>query len=210
MALASTTITANWDLGIDRVTVTSLTGIVAGMSGFIDKELFQVSKAWDGTNPVLISVRGISSIQPQTHRAGTLIRFGLGSDFANPAPGVCVYLPEQIAEDRESYSVAGAITLPQGGRNLQVDITAAAAIALTLALPTGDMEGLTITLNSTQKAAHTVTVSGGLGLVGGAADVLTFKADQTQSCVIMAKNLAWTGVSGIVAGAATIAGVGLA
>lgn len=211
MPAASTVLTAQLEVGANLVTLSSVTNIAAGMFANIDGEQVRVSKNYvAGTNPVLLDMRGMTTLN-QIHVVGSRFIFAIGTDFANPAPTVLTTLSEYPAMDRQSIFAAGALPIPSTGRNLHVQIVATAgAIALTLANPTADMDGCVLIISSIAKLAHTVTYTAGLGNVGATADVLTFSATQTQSCQLIAEAGFWNGLSGLVAGAATIVGVGVA
>lgn len=111
--------------------------------------------------------------------------------------------------DRKSYSAAGAITLPTLGNNMLAEINGTGALAMTVANPSIGQDGSVLRISGNGKAAHTVTYTAGLGNVGATADVITFKADQAMTVDLVASGGFWQ-VSSVVAGAATIAGAGLA
>ena len=163
MAFVATTTTAVLNPGDRLVTVTSTTGIAAGMFGQIDGEQFRVSKNYvAAANPVALDMRGIATLEA-SHVSGARIVFGLATDFAGPAASSLTTLAEQPGFDRFSYNATGAITLPQGGRNAHVQLIGAAAILMTLANPTVDMDGTILVISSITKFAHTVTITSGLG-----------------------------------------------
>ena len=89
------------------------------------------------------------------------------------------------------------------------EINGTGALAMTVAAPTAAIRGSKLTIVGNGKAAHTVTFATGLGAVGATADVATFAAGQQQAIEVIAAGVAWQ-PSANVAGAATIAGVGLA
>lgn len=209
MAFNYTTNTSAIALNDKVINVASATGLTAGVLVQIDKELMQVTK--DYTSGLQAGVlRGIDGTQQIAHVNGAFVSIGTASDFANPAPGgPAVTYPTLPATDYRSYAAAGAITLPSAGRNMIAEIIGTGALAMTVAAPTKDLLGCRLFIVGNGKAAHTVTFTTGLGAVGATADVATFKADQQQGIEVIACGVAWI-PSANVAGAATIAGVGLA
>jgi len=214
MALASTTLSGAVVVDQTSVQLASATGVVAGGFLIVDHEVMQVQKGYpfSGTSVLTVPVlRGQDGTATTAHPTGARVTVALGTDLASDAAQVDTGFPIGTpARPRVSISVTGALPLPTPGNDLDVILNGAVVIAATLAAPTLDMDGSTIRIYSNGLAAHTVTVAGGLGLVGAAADVLTWKADQRQGTALIAVNASWVPVVGIVAGAATIAGVGLA
>jgi len=209
MALVTTTLTAAVGVMDKVINVTSATGFAAGNIVKIDEEMFQVTKEYVSGLAIPV-LRGQDGSQQIGHPTATNVTVGLASDFASPGPGgPAVTYPSQRARIVRAYSAAGAITLPPGGQDMLAIINGTGALAMTLAVPTKDMDGCRITIVGNGKAAHTVTIASGLGNVGATADVVTFKADQAQGFEAIAMNGFWNGL-GTVGGAATIAGVGIA
>jgi hypothetical protein len=106
------------------------------------------------------------------------------------------------------YAASGAIALPKIGCDMVAVLNGTTILAMTVASPTVGCDGSRLTIVGTGKAAHGITIATGLGGVGGTADVITFKADQTMGIDLMAVGTAWVILSGV-AGAATLAGAGI-
>lgn len=213
MALTRTTVSTTIPLGASDLTVTlaSVTGLSAGM--FIQlqqQETVRVSKAYTaGNTQVILDGRGLEGTVSQAWPIRTPAVFGTASDFAEA--GYQLNGATALAGRGKyfyTYSAAGAIALPVAGTDNVAFLTGTAA-AFTVAAPSVDMDGCELTIVNVTAAAHTVTFTGGLGGVGATADVLTFKADQTQAIEVIAANQLWC-LKGAVAGAATIAGAGIA
>lgn len=209
MAFNYTTFSAAVAVGDRSVNVASATGLAPGVFIRAGYEVMQVTKDYtSGTNPNVL--RGVDGTQNLAHNSGEFVSIGLGSDFPNPGVGgPAVTYPNIPSTDYRTYAAAGAITLPSPGRNMIAEIIGTGALAMTVAAPTKDQAGCRLFVVGNGKAAHTVTFTTGLGAVGATADVATFKADQQQGLEVIACGLAWI-PSANVAGAATIAGVGLA
>jgi hypothetical protein len=204
MALTTTTLASQTLVTDNSIVVTSATGFTPGSLVRIDGEGLRVATSYvSGTTiPVL---RGQDGTATTTHRSGANVTVGTAGDFATPAPQTVVGMPVQPALPVSSYSASGAIS-PAAGI---VQLNGTSALAMTLAGPGKDQDGALLTLVSNGKAAHTVTVTGGLGGGGGASDVLTFSATQQQAVTLVASNGTWALVGGVAA-AATVAGVGVA
>lgn len=208
MAFTTTTLTGAVVVNQNSVNVTAATGFAAGLLFKIDDEMFEVQDGYV-SGLVIPCLRGREGSATAAHASGANVRVGLATDWAGTAPQTTVSYPSAAkARVLTSISVTGALPLPTPGNDLCVILNGTTIIAATLANPTADMDGCILTICGNGKAAHTVTYTAGLGNVGAAADVLTFKADQTQAVQLIASGGFWNGL-GTVAGAATIAGVGI-
>ena len=208
MALTTTTNSAAIAQGDTSITVASATSMQAGMLIRINGEWMQIAKNYvSGTSiPVY---RGQDGSVQSAHAVTSNVTFGVASDFAatgNWPGGVpdAVTAPVQPAFPIKAYGAAGALDLRQ---HIAI-INGTAALAMTLASPTKDMDGQIMIVVSNGKAAHTVTLTAGFGANTTNSDVLTFHATQTQAVQYIAANGVWALV-GQVAGAASVAGVGL-
>lgn len=211
MALTSTTLSSACSASDKQVIVASATGFAAGNLVTLDHELCRVSKEYLSGTTIPLDARGMDGTPQVAHASATLVRTGLPYDFPDPIAGGLggnLY-PQQPGIDTTYYTAAGAITLPTAGRNAMAIIVGTGALAMTVAVPTALNDGSLLMITNAGTAAHTVTITGGAGGVGATADVYTFKADQRQALIFMAANLTWNQV-GVVAGAATVAGVGVA
>jgi len=206
MALTTTTLSSAVVVTSNSIVVASATGFAAGSWARIDGEAFKVAQNYvSGTTiPVL---RGQDGTMTSAHASGANVTVGLASDFALAPAGTnaAVTNPVQPAMPLYSYSATGAMTASAGIHQLN----GTGALAMTLASPTKDQDGQLIIIVSNGKAAHTVTCSAGFGALGAGSTVLSFRATQQQAVQAIASNGAWC-LLGHVAGAATVAGVGLA
>jgi len=209
MAKTSTTLSSAVTVNDTSIVVASATGLGVGNIIVVDQEVMQVTKGWSSgtTVPVL---RGRDGTATAAHPTGAMVTIMLPADLPTPlSPQTVVQYHTQKPNVRTSYSASGAITLPNPGSDATAVLNGTAALAMTVAAPTADMNGCRLTIVGNGKAAHTVTVATGLGAVGATADVLTFAAGQQMAIDLVAAGIAWQTPS-VVAGAATIAGAGIA
>lgn len=87
----------------------------------------------------------------------------------------------------KSYSADGAIAHNDGLHKL----TKGSAGAYTLSAPTAGEEGAILYITADTAFAHVVTVTGGIGGVGAAADVGTFGGAIGDGFAVIASNLTW-------------------
>jgi hypothetical protein len=209
MAKTSTTLSSAVTVNDTSIVVASATGVSVGAIVVVDAEVMQVTKGWSSgtTLPVL---RGRDGTATAAHVSGAMVTIMLASDLPSPlSPQAFVQYQTQKPNVRTSYGASGAITLPAPGTDATAVLNGTGALAMTVAAPTADMNGSKLTIVGNGKAAHTVTVTTGLGAVGATADVLTFAAGQQMAIELVAAGVAWQAPS-VVAGAATIAGAGIA
>ena len=209
MALTTTTLSSAVIVNANSIVVASATGFTPNSLVLIDQEMMQVQQAYiSGTTiPVL---RGRDGTVTAAHAASANVTVGTAADFASPAPQEMTTYPVAArAVELRSYSAAGAIALPTPGNDMRVIINGTSALAMTLAVPTKDMDGSILTITANGKAAHTVTATGGFGANTTNSDVMTFHATQVTAFECIACNGVWN-LIGYVAGAATVAGPGLA
>ena len=210
MALTLTTLVGAVVIDQNTITVASATGAAAGTFVLVDQETMQIASSYvSGTTiPVL---RGREGSATQTHPTGAQVKFYLGSDTqALPGQQAAPTVITAPSRERVSYTAIAAITLPKPGNDMDAVLNGTSLLAMTLANPTTDMDGCRLCIMGNGKASHTVTYTAGLGNVGGAADVITFKADQSQAVRLVACGGFWVTEGMTVAGAATIAAPGLA
>jgi hypothetical protein len=209
MALTTTTLNGAIDKNAATITVTSGTGFAAGSLIKIDDEFMQVTSDYVSGTGVGV-LRGREGTAAQAHATSANVTVGLPSDFVAGAPQVKSLSPIAAkARPLISYSAAGAITLPTMGNDAVAVINGTGALAMTLASPTKEIDGSILWIVSNGKAAHTVTVTAGFGANTTNSDVMTFNGSQTGCIQCIACNGVWVLV-GHVAGAATVAGPGLA
>lgn len=217
MAFTLTTLSAAVGINDTTVLLASLTGLSAGNLIGIDGEILKVLSVPSAATVPVPVLRGQEGSAQATHQLSAQVKIGATAsnltpgDWTQAAPGApsLAVLPGAFPREIRSYSAAGAITLPRIGADMVAIINGAVALAMTLANPSTAQDGSRLTVCGNGKAAHTLTYSAGLGNVGGTADVITFKADQSQSVDLIACGGFWTNTN-IVGGAATVAGAGVA
>ena len=205
MALTTTTLSSAVGQTDVSIVVASATGFAAGSLVRVDGEFMQVAKNYVSGTTIPVQ-RGQDGTVQTTHKASANVNVGLASDFANP-PGqvpLAVTNPLTPALPIYSYSAAGAIS-PVGGIHV---INGTGALAMTLASPTKDMDGVLMVLIANGKAAHTVTyTTTGFGNGGASFDVATFTASLQTGCICMAMNGVWVVIgNGILGATAATAG----
>lgn len=184
MAISITTLSA-------AVTATDLVWPVTSATGFAtsttapqwvrcDNEFAVISPAFNlapfsGTKNIPVYRRGDNGGAVVAHNALATVETGLFSDLPTLQPGsvATVVVPTEI-EDAVTYSVNGAIALPS--KNTTVYLAKAGVAAMTLALPTGAMDGITISIIGLTAQANTVTLPSAAfldGLTGGPHTVWT-------------------------------------
>lgn len=179
MALVATTLASECAADASSIVVASATGFTAGYLVRIDGEVMQVAKTYvSGTTiPVL---RGQDGGVPVFHPSSAAVYVGVASDWGAQAPQSTTAFPiAGVPRTFRSYSADGAIALPEPGsdRIAVLNASGSTALAMTLAVPTKDMDGCQLRiLSQNGTGAHTITVSGGLNGAGSNYDVFTFPA----------------------------------
>jgi hypothetical protein len=192
MALTRTTLSSAFAVGDLEIVVASATGFAAGSYVRIDDEMFLISSSYvSGTS---IPVRGgIQGTVQKAHQSGAGVVVGLATDFDDPAVQTDVPYPIAGRARRiDSYSASGAITLPKAGEEVVAVLNGTSVLAMTVAIPTVDMDGAILWIAGNGAAAHTVTFATGLSGAGASYDVVTVNADsQILLGPIMAINDVW-------------------
>src|SRR6185312_219386 len=147
----------------------------------VDGELMRVAD--DSLSPTLLVVRGYNGTLAIAHGTLAPVAYGKQNDFVIPNAQ-----PAQI-----SYSVSGAIAVPQTPPNQEVFIVLnkAGVAAMTLAAPAADQNGLKLTITSNTANAHTVTATGLYQDGSTTTDVATFAAHAGAGLTIQAVNGKW-------------------
>lgn len=217
MAFTLTTLSAAVAVNDTAILLASLSNVQAGNLLGIGNEIMKVLSVPSSASTPVPVLRGQEGTAQLAHPASAQVKVGATpsnlstGDWTQAAPGAAslAQLPAAFPREIRTYSAAGAIELPRIGGDMVAIINGTAALAMTLALPSTAQDGSKLTILGNGKAAHTVTVASGLGNVGATADVITFKADQAQGIELHAVGGFWVNAS-LVAGAATVAGPGLA
>jgi hypothetical protein len=190
MALATTTASSAIAVSDNSIVVASATDVAAGRLIRVDDEFMKVAQNYSSgtTIPVL---RGQNGTATAAHVSSANVTHGLASDFSNPPAGAFVTVPPQRSRRTVSYGASGAIALPAAGEDLDVILIGTSALAMTLAVPTKDLDGCTLYINGNGKSASTVTFASGIGNAGSAYDVVTFQNAGDVAIVVKAANGFW-------------------
>lgn len=210
--MAFITTTLNGAIGRDDVSavLTSITSLTVGMYARIDNEIVQITSLGASASVPVGLRRGLQGTAAVAHATSTNFVAGKGpqsdgtTDFAQSAPGAASIAPIPTVRARvvRSYSAAGAIDVPDPGQDGVAIINGTGALAMTLANPSKAKDGDLLFIVANGKAAHTVTVTGGLGDGGTSFDVGTFSGSILMASVLIACNGFWvsvgpTGATGI-------------
>lgn len=213
MAINLTTLSGAVPVDANSIAVVSATGCTSGCLVKVDQEIMEVQDGYpiSGTNVLVVPVlRGRETSATQAHQTGAQVKFYLATDTTTlPGQQAAVEPITAPSRQRLSYTAAGAITLPTPSNDMDAVLNGTVALAMTLANPGTDSDGSTLRIIGNGKAAHTVTYAAGFGNIGAGGTVITFRATQAQGVILVAVGGFWVTV-GLVAGAATVAGVGLA
>ena len=186
MATTNTTLSGAIDQNATMVTLTAFSNPSAGGIGpktwvKVDGETMLVTSTL--LAPTLQVVRGYDGTLATSHNTLAPIAYGLAPDFVttNLLPNVT------------SYSVSGAIAVPQLAANREVFIVLnkAGVAAMTLAAPAADQNGLILTITSNTAQAHTVTATGLFQDGSTTTDVATFAAHPGAGFTVQAVNGKW-------------------
>lgn len=191
MALVETTLSAACAASDKQIVVASATGIGVGYEIRIDGEIFKVTKGYVAGATIVPILRGQEGTLAQAHAVTSRVVCGTQADWAqsNPPQTVAPYLIAGRARVVKSYAASGALDLPPAGADAVAIINAVSAVAMTLAVPTKDLDGSILTIYGNSGAAHTVTVAGGLG--GGALVTITFDASGKCNVSLQAVDETW-------------------
>jgi hypothetical protein len=182
------------------IVVTSTAGFASGKLIRIDDEMLQIQQGYTAGSTTVPVLRGRDGTPTQTHPTGANVVVGFATDFAlQPAPGMndSVLLPGGTPNIVTSYGASGAIALPTAvGLNVLI-LNGTAALTMTLAAPSTDMDGVMAWIIGNGKAAHVVQVAGtaGIGNAGAGYRNATFAAGAQNSILFCACNGQWVPLS---------------
>lgn len=191
MVLTTTTLTAALSADNSSLKVASATGFAAKSLILIDREFLRVGDTYTSGTLIPLSGRGLNGSLSVAHPSGANVTVGLGHEFAAPAPTVATSLPGQVAREVVSVSAGGALEHPSAGRDRLVILNGTSVLALTLAAPSKEIDGSLLIVVANGLAAHTLTVTGGLGGGGAALDVGTFPTGNKAAVLLVASNGHW-------------------
>lgn len=210
MALTRTTLSAAIGLGDTTITVASATGFLAGSWIRIDDEMMKVGWAYASGTAIPV-MRGQDGTAVKAHAVTAGVVVGPGTDWTeNPLQTPVQFPIAGRIVTIQSYTAAGAIAFPKDGCDARVLLNGTVALAMTLAVPTVDLDGSILTVVGNGKAAHTITVAGGIGAAGAGYTVLTFDTGG-QCCVqLIAANAVWVPLPSTMSGTLTAVDVAVA
>ncbi len=193
MALATTTLSTALTVDANSIVVASATSMAAGRIVLIDQEVLQVVSSYTSgtTVPVL---RGQQGSKTSAHPLTAAVTHGLASDFAVPGPGASVTYqvsgrPVQVSS---VTTTSTSLALPPAGTDMRVIINLATAIALTVPVPTKDMDGTQLVIiGSAIGVQHAITFTGGLNGASTGYTVWTAAATGSTCLVAYACNGMW-------------------
>jgi len=194
MALTKTTASSAIALGDNNLVVASATGFAAGYLVKVDDENMTVASTYvSGTTiPVLRGKNGTAQV---SHVSGANVVVGTASDWGNPnAAVVTAYALAGRRRKIISYSASGAIDLPVSGEDVVAVLNGTSVLAMTVAVPTQDLDGSRLTIVANGAAAHTVTFTGGLSGASTSYDVVTFNGTGPVAIEALACNALWMAI----------------
>lgn len=191
MALNTTTLSSAVAVTDTSIVVASATGAAAGTNVRIDDEVMLIAQSYVSGTTIPV-IRGVGGTATLAHPATANVVFFLGSDETSQGAQTVTQWPiAGKARPVASYSASGAIALPAPGSDAIAVLNGTSTLTMTLAAPTKDMDGSILWIVANGKAAHTVTVSAGLGGGSTSSDVGTFSASYAGGCALMAVNGGW-------------------
>lgn len=196
MALTRTTLSAAVTADSKTVLLASITGLALGQMIRVDSEKMRVTVVPSAATIPVGVYRGVDGTNVVAHAVTSGVAFGDPGDFTpvtDPARRRLV----------ASYGAAGAIDISAVGYDNVAIINGTAALAMTVAAPSKAADGDILIIVGNGKAAHTVTITGGLGAGGTGIDVGTFAAGGQQSIMLVAANEVWVQLPSFAGGTLT-------
>jgi hypothetical protein len=204
MALAETTLSTAVTIGAKEIVVAAATSISAGRLLQVDGEMMQVSKAYVPASTTVPVLRGVLGSTQAAHVASARVSHGDASDFSAPTGSLAPFAPAGRVRKVISYSAAATITPPKPGEDLTIVLNGTSVVALTIAVPTKDLDGCEILFLANGAAAHTLTFTGGLSGAGTGYTVITMNGTKPSGIRVVACNEVWIApVAPAVSGTAT-------
>lgn len=205
MALVHTTLSAACAASDTSITVTSASGFLAGYVVRVGDEIMRVGGGYNGTATIVPVIRGQDGTLVVAHAVTSGVVCGVASDWAlSSGPQTAPQYPIAGKARRIStYGAAGAIALPTAGCDEVAVINGTSALAMTLAVPTKDLDGSILFIIGDGKAAHTVTAAGGFGAASTGYTVGTFDTNAQCGITLMAMNSVWVPISSPLSGTLT-------
>jgi putative intracellular protease/amidase len=126
-----------------------------------------------------------------THVITSNVTHGDAADFSTPASQEIVGYQASRATVVSSITATGTLTLPAAGTDMRVILNGTSVIALTVPVPTKDMDGTVLMIIGNGVAAHTLTFTGGLSGAGTSYDVITTNSAAPIAMQAVAANGLW-------------------
>jgi hypothetical protein len=203
MAKTTTTNSAAIAITDAVITVASATGFAAGGFVKVNGECMRVQQGYVSGTAIPV-MRGIEGTAALAHAVTSNVTVGLASDFVPlTAAGEAVNYPLIRSRQTTSYNAAGAIALPVPGNDAVAILNGTSARAMTLAAPPKDQDGDILTVIGNGKAAHTLTITAGVGAAGAGYTAFTMITGSQQSIQLMACNGAWVQLPSLLSGTLT-------
>ena len=190
MALATTTLAAAVAVDDTSIVVASATSFDSGRLVLVDQEVMQVAQNYTSGTTVSV-LRGVNGTATVTHVITSNVTHGDAADFSTPASQEIVGYQASRATVVSSITATGTLTLPAAGTDMRVILNGTSVIALTVPVPTKDMDGTVLMIIGNGVAAHTLTFTGGLSGAGTSYDVITTNSAAPIAMQAVAANGLW-------------------
>jgi len=190
MALVTTTLSSAVAVDDTSVVVASATSFDAGRLVLVDQEVMQVAQNYTSGTTVDV-LRGMNGTATKAHVVTSNVSHGDATDFSTPAAQEIIGYQASRATVISSITATGTLTLPKAGTDARVILNGTSVIALTIPVPTKDMDGTLLTIMGNGAAAHTLTFTGGLSGAGSPYDVVTTNATAPMAFTAIACNGLW-------------------
>ena len=190
MALATTTLSSAVAVDDTSVVVASATSFDAGRLVLVDQEVMQVAQNYTSGTTVDV-LRGVNGSATVTHVVTSNVTHGDATDFSTAASQEIIGYQASRATVVSSITATGTLTLPKAGTDARVILNGTSVIALTIPVPTKDMDGTLLTIVGNGAAAHTLTFTGGLSGAGTSYDVVTTNSTAPIAITTIACNGLW-------------------
>ena len=190
MALVTTTLSSAVAVDDTSVVVASATSFDAGRLVLVDQEVMQVAQNYTSGTTVDV-LRGMNGTATKAHVVTSNVSHGDATDFSTPAAQEIIGYQASRATVISSITATGTLTLPKAGTDARVILNGTSVIALTVPVPTKDMDGVLLTIVGNGVAAHTLTFTGGLSGAGTSYDVITTNSAAPIAFTAIACNGLW-------------------
>ena len=190
MALATTTLSSAVAVDDTSVVVASATSFDAGRLVLVDQEVMQVAQNYTSGTTVDV-LRGVNGSATVAHVVTSNVTHGDATDFSTAASQEIIGYQASRATVISSITATGTLTLPKAGTDARVILNGTSVIALTIPVPTKDMDGTLLTIVGNGAAAHTLTFTGGLSGAGSSYDGVTTNSTAPIALTAIACNGLW-------------------